>query len=140
MDKLFGVSDAIVILTGVSGKLGFEYAKAFLTRQSRVIGLDVQSSADNEALLQNFPEKYHFYKADVCDRLTLTAVLEDVLKQYGVPTVLLNNAGIDASPNASEQENGLFAACSDATGDKVMDVNLIGVYLCGKVFGWRTLL
>ena len=44
-DALFDVSREIVLVTGVSGQLGGEYAKAFLERGARVAGLDVRASA-----------------------------------------------------------------------------------------------
>ncbi|HAU1685167.1 TPA: SDR family oxidoreductase [Legionella pneumophila] len=134
-DKLFDVSREIVIITGVSGQLGIEYAKVFLERKACVIGLDVQSSSKNELLINNFPELYNFYFANVCDGISLQSVLTDILKKYGAPTVLINNAGIDASPSASEKENGPFESYSEDSWDTVLDVNLKGVYLCCQVFG-----
>jgi len=40
-DLLFSVKGELAIITGVSGKLGLEYAKAFLNRDAIVVGVDL---------------------------------------------------------------------------------------------------
>ena len=47
----------------------------------------------------------------------------------------VNNAAIDSPPSAPPEENGLFEEYPEASWDKVVDVNLKGVYLCCQVFG-----
>ncbi len=37
---LFDIANEVVCITGVSGRLGSEYAKAFLERGAKVVGLD----------------------------------------------------------------------------------------------------
>lgn len=134
-DKLFDVSHEIVLITGVSGQLGGEYANAFLQRGSRVVGLDVRSSAGSEILSRDYPNSFLFSAADVTDKPSLRRALAEVEQQFGTPTVLINNAAIDSPPSAPPEENGPFEEYPEASWDKVMDVNLKGVYHCCQVFG-----
>lgn len=134
-DQLFDVSRDIVLITGVSGQLGSEYAKAFLERGARVVGLDVRPSAASDRLAAQCPSNYLFCAADVTDKVTLQKALVEVVSKIGTPTVLINNAAIDSPPSAPPEENGPFEDYPESSWDKVIDVNLKGVYLCCQVFG-----
>jgi NAD(P)-dependent dehydrogenase (short-subunit alcohol dehydrogenase family) len=134
-DALFDVSEEIVLITGVSGQLGIEYAKAFLERGARVVGLDVKPAASTELLTQAYPGHFLFRAADVTVKATLEAALAGIFQTFGTPTVLINNAALDSPPSAPPEENGSFENYPEASWDKVIDVNLKGVYLCCQVFG-----
>ena len=134
-DVLFDVGQEVVLITGVSGQLGGEYAKAFLERGARVVGLDVRPCPGGEALTAQFPTNYLYCAASVTDKAALQKALHDVLHKFGTPTVLINNAAIDSPPSALPEENGPFEDYPEASWDKVIDVNLKGVYLCCQVFG-----
>jgi NAD(P)-dependent dehydrogenase (short-subunit alcohol dehydrogenase family) len=134
-DAIFDVSREIVLITGVSGQLGSEYAKAFLARGARVVGLDVRTSAGSDDLESLYPTKYLFCASDVTTKDSLQKALVRILSYFGTPTVLINNAAIDSPPSAPPEENGPFEDYPEASWDKVIDVNLKGVYLCCQVFG-----
>ena len=134
-DKLFDVSRDIVLITGAVGQLGSEYAKTFLERGSKVVGLDVQSSAESDALALEYPGHYIFCVVDVTNKSALQQSLKKVESTFGTPTVLINNAAIDSPPSAPPEENGPFEDYPEESWDKVMDVNLKGIYLCCQVFG-----
>jgi NAD(P)-dependent dehydrogenase (short-subunit alcohol dehydrogenase family) len=134
-DSLFDVSDEIVLITGASGQLGGSYTQAFLERGARVVGLDLISSVINESLKSQYPQHYLFCRSDVCDKATLQQALSKIISKFGTPTVLINNAAIDSPPSAPPEENGPFEDYPESSWDKVIDVNLKGVYLCCQVFG-----
>lgn len=134
-DNLFDVSREIVLITGSCGQLGHEYAKAFLERGARVVGLDIGTSARSDALAVRYPGNYLFCSASVTNKATLGEVLMQVEDKFGTPTVLINNAAIDSPPSAPPEENGPFEDYPEASWDRVVDVNLKGVYLCCQVFG-----
>jgi len=52
-----------------------------------------------------------------------------------VPHGLVNNAALDAPPNAPAEENGPFETYPESSWDKVMEVNAKGVFLCCQVIG-----
>jgi NAD(P)-dependent dehydrogenase (short-subunit alcohol dehydrogenase family) len=134
-DPLFDVGGQIVLITGASGQLGSEYASAFLQRGARVVGLDIEQSSGSHALSAKYPERYFFQAVDVTVKSSLQQALAAVLGRFGTPTVLINNAAIDSPPSAPLEENGPFEDYPEASWDKVIDVNLKGVYLCCQVFG-----
>lgn len=134
-NDLFDVSQDIVIITGVSGQLGAEYAKVFLLRGAKVVGLDVGPAAKSEALVNEHAENYLFLAADVTNKASLQNALTQAQARFGTPTVLINNAAIDSPPSAPPEENGPFEEYPETSWDKVVDVNLKGVYLCCQVFG-----
>lgn len=135
LDPLFDVGREVVLITGVTGQLGGEYARAFLERGATVVGLDVRSSASTDADAARYSDRYQFCHADVTDKDALRHALETLEGRFGKPTVLINNAAIDSPPSAPPEENGPFEEYPEASWDRVMDVNLKGVYHCCQVFG-----
>lgn len=134
-DPLFDVSREVVVITGVSGQLGSEYARAFLQRGARVAGLDVRPSDGIRALSAEHPDNFLFCTADVTGKSSLRNALGEVERRFATPTVLVNNAAIDSPPSAPPGENGPFEDYPEESWDRVIDVNLKGTYLCCQVFG-----
>lgn len=94
----------VALVTGARGKLGPVWCTALEQAGAEVIGVDMED-------------------ADVTDRMALEH-LRDRLDRP--PTVLVNNAGIDQSPEAEAREDDFL---------RVLDVNLAGTYNCTTVFG-----
>ena len=134
-DELFDVSGEIVLITGVSGQLGREYAKAFLQRGAVVCGIDIKPSATSDTLAAAYPETFQFFPADIVDKSALMQVLSIIREKFGMPTVLINNAALDSPPSAPPEENGPFEDYPVSSWDKVMEVNIKGTFLCCQVFG-----
>ncbi|WP_428629140.1 SDR family oxidoreductase [Sphingopyxis sp.] len=134
-DPLFDVSNDIVVITGTSGTLGANYAAAFLARGAKVAGLDRGPSARSDQLAERFGARFVHIDVDVTAKATLQAALAAVETRFGTPTVLINNAALDSPPSAPIEENGPFETYPEESWDRVIDVNLKGVFLCCQVFG-----
>lgn len=134
-DQLFDVKNEIVVVTGAGGQLGHRYAQGFLARGGKVIGLDVRSSSRIEELSASYPGQFFFYESDITSKSGLESVLNSIKATVGVPTVLVNNAGLDSPPSAPPEETGPFEDYPEESWDRVIDVNLKGVFLCCQVFG-----
>jgi NAD(P)-dependent dehydrogenase (short-subunit alcohol dehydrogenase family) len=134
-DLMFAVDQDVVIITGVAGQLGHQYAHAFLQRGACVVGLDLKQSSGSEELAGQYPDRFSFCECDVTQTDSLRNALAVVRHIFGEPTVLINNAAIDSPPNAPQEETGPFEDYPDDSWDRVMDVNVKGVYLTCKVFG-----
>ena len=134
-DPLFNFENEIVVITGVSGQLGLQYARAFLDRGARVAGLDIVDFDARESLESTYSGRFSFVTCNVVSRESVEEALSQVKARLGVPTVLINNAAIDSPPGAPLSETGPFEEYPDASFDKVMDVNVKGVYMMCKVFG-----
>lgn len=134
-DALFDVGNAVVVITGVAGQLGANYAAAFLARGARVAGLDLRPGSRTDALATDHPDRFRFLSADVTSKASLEDAAADVQRAFGVPTVLINNAALDSPPSAPPAENGPFETYPEESWDRVLDVNLKGVFLCCQVIG-----
>jgi len=135
-DRLFDVADEVVAITGISGQLGFQYAKTFLERGARVLGLDKAESTEARELSRANPSRLINVATDVTNKQSIADALRIGTEKFGhVPTVLINNAAIDAPPSAPAEENGPFESYPEQSWDIVMEVNLKGVFLACQVFG-----
>lgn len=133
--NLFCVADQIVVITGVSGQLGFEYGLCLLERGAKVVGLDMNLSEPIKNLCSQQEENFLFIETDITKKSQIRNALKSCIKKFGVPTGLINNAGLDSPPNSSAAENGPFEKYPERSWDNVLDVNLKGVFLCSQVFG-----
>lgn len=135
---IFSVEDKVVVITGGMGQLGRQFALALVARGARVVVLD--RLVNEEAVKERFGIKagegqMRFISADVTVRSSLEAALAKFKQAWGVPDVLINNCALDSPPGASAAENGPFENYPEDSWNKVLDVNLTGVFLCCQVFG-----
>jgi NAD(P)-dependent dehydrogenase (short-subunit alcohol dehydrogenase family) len=114
MADLAGV---VAVVTGASGKLGPVWTSALRDAGAVVAGIDLEAADGVEA-------------ADVTDRPALEAALQRITADHGVPSVLVNNAGIDQPPDPAATGEETFDAFS-----RVLEVNLAGVFNATTVFG-----
>lgn len=135
-DDLFNLDEETIVLTGVSGQLGSVYAKALLEHgASKVIGLDIRDSEISKKLSIDYKSRFLFIETDITDKDSIRRTLQKMKSLQLAPTVLINNAGLDSNPDSSSDDACRFEDYSEETWDKVLDVNLKGVFLCCQVFG-----
>jgi NAD(P)-dependent dehydrogenase (short-subunit alcohol dehydrogenase family) len=103
---------AVAVVTGASGNLGPVWSSALAGAGATVVGLDLREA---DGVLQ----------ADVTDRASLERALAAVAERAGVPSILVNNAGIDVPPGHAD----------DSSFSRTLDVNVAGVHNATKVFG-----
>jgi NAD(P)-dependent dehydrogenase (short-subunit alcohol dehydrogenase family) len=137
---VFDIRGRVVVLTGGLGQLGRQYAFELLDRGARVAIVDVP--ADEAAIAARFGERaaspeFLVLPADVTDRSSLESALARIERAWGPPDALINNAALDSPPDAPPSENGPFEAYPESSWDRVMSVNVKGVFLCCQVFGGR---
>jgi NAD(P)-dependent dehydrogenase (short-subunit alcohol dehydrogenase family) len=101
--QLFNLEDDIGVVTGALGKLGPIWVETLLEAGARVLALDRPGTPEAPAfqdLQARFgPERLALAFADVCRRPELEAALDRCGRLFGTPpTILVNNAGIDAPP------------------------------------------
>jgi NAD(P)-dependent dehydrogenase (short-subunit alcohol dehydrogenase family) len=126
-DSLFALEGRVAIVTGALGQLGQVYAAGLVQRGMRVAGFDVASGA--------LPEGVRPHEVDVTDRASVAQAVDAVVAEWGVPHVLINNAGLDSPPDAPAEEVGPFEEYPETSFDTVMDVNVKGTFLCCQVVG-----
>src|SRR4051794_8372551 len=112
------LAGVLAVVTGASGKLGPVWAAALRDAGARVIGIDLRASDGVEA-------------ADVTDPEAVEAACARIVARHGVPGVLVNNAGIDVSP---EGPGGQELA---ADFERTVQVNLAGTFNVTQAVGAR---
>ena len=118
------LKDKVAVITGGSRGIGFATADQFLKEGATVI-LTASSEATAEKAVTQLKEKYpDAVVAGISPNLTsLEAVrtaFREVSETYGCIDILVNNAGISESTPFTEYTEELF--------DKVMDLNVKGVF------------
>ena len=126
-DPLFDLRDRVAIVTGGAGQLGTTYVSGLAERGMRVASFDVAGGSGAEGVRD--------YEVDVTDRGAIERALDAVAAEWGVPHLLVNNAGLDSPPDAPAEEVGPFEDFPEDAFDSVMDVNVKGTLLCCQVVG-----
>lgn len=133
-EELFDLAGRTVVVTGGLGQLGRQFTAALLRHGANVAVLDLAvPREDYRASLD--PERTLFARVDVTSKSSIIKALELVRQRFGAPYGLINNAALDSPPGAPAEENGPFETYPEASFDKVMEVNVKGVFLCCQVFG-----
>lgn len=135
---IFNIQNKVVIITGGLGQLGRQFSLALLDRGAKVAVFDVQ--ADEQKITDRFGKRYSennlfFLPVDITNRGLLESGLNKVIDRWDVPHALINNAALDSPPDAPAEENGPFESYPESSWDKVMQINVKGVFLCCQVIG-----
>ena len=135
----FDLEGRIIVVTGGLGQLGHAFATALVDQGARVAVFDLDN--DSAKIEERYGEMANdpnlcFVAADVTNRRSLQAGLNHVVQHWGsVPHGLVNNAGIDTTPDAPPEVSGPFEHFPEEVFDHVMTVNTKGVVLCCQVIG-----
>jgi NAD(P)-dependent dehydrogenase (short-subunit alcohol dehydrogenase family) len=134
----FRLDGRVAVVTGALGNLGPVWAQALLEVGATVVGLDLPAAVPNAtfmALQQAHGEAtLVLMGADVTDRDALVRSRDLVMSRYGVPHVLVNNAGIDQPPSPSGGGFRLEDIPLDVN-RRIFDVNALGLFQVAQVFG-----
>jgi 3-oxoacyl-[acyl-carrier protein] reductase len=121
-----GVRGKVVIVTGGASGLGQAAVRAFAGEGARVSIWDVTVPAGSAlaAELCDAGAEVEFRRVDVADREAVGEAVAAVRQRFGSVDVLINNAGITRDATLVKMEEAQF--------DKVVEVNLKGVFNCGQ--------
>ncbi|MEJ2365317.1 MAG: SDR family oxidoreductase [Deltaproteobacteria bacterium] len=138
MKDLFSLKGEIGVVTGGLGKLGPIWVGTLLEAGSAVFLLDRPGQKIGQQIIEleeRFgSERLRLAYADVRDRLALEEVCKECLETFGVPTILVNNAGIDRPPDKLV-EGYLLEDIPLEENLKIFEVNTVGLFLVTQVFG-----
>jgi len=138
--NLFDVTDKVILVTGGLGQLGRQFSLAMVERGAKVAVFDVR--VDPTLVAERFGESaknpnLQFYAVDITSRASIEEAVQQIVDLWGTPDGLVNNAALDSPPNAPAGENGPFETYPESSWDKVMEVNVKGIFLCCQVVGGR---
>ncbi len=131
--SLFDLKDRVAVVTGASSGLGVQIANALAEAGAHLV-----LAARRGDRLVELAEKLatrgvraHPVPCDVSSEAQVDELVDATLAHYGQVDVLVNNAGITEVVPAETQTRESF--------QQVVDVNLLGVFLCTQRFGRRML-
>jgi len=115
------------IITGAARGIGQATAYQYAREGARVVVCDLNLEMLQETLdeLTKMGAEKLAYAVDVTDRTTVEKMVVDVVAQWGRIDVLVNNAGITADAQLKKMAEADF--------DKVIDINLKGVFNCTQL-------
>jgi NAD(P)-dependent dehydrogenase (short-subunit alcohol dehydrogenase family) len=115
----------VAVITGAGSErgIGRAIARLFAEAGARVAALDIdgQGAAETARLLGS---AHRGYQCDVTQADQVEAVFAQLTEDLGLPSILVNNAGIT--------QIRVLADLTEADYDAVMDVCMRGTFLCSK--------
>ena len=138
MSGSFSLSDEVAVVTGALGRLGPVWTEALIEAGAAVAALDRPGAGASAAFAslrdRTDPARLHVVDGDVTDRRSIEQARDRIVERLGVPSILVNNAGIDQPPD-SKTDRFLIEDMPVDLFRRMMDVNLLGTFQMIQVFG-----
>jgi NAD(P)-dependent dehydrogenase (short-subunit alcohol dehydrogenase family) len=113
------------LITGAASGMGAAAAALFAREDARVAVLDVAEEGEAvAAAIRSDGGEAFFVRGDVTDGAAVERAVSATVERFGGLDILYNNAGIGPREDAAIHE------LDEAVWDRVMDVNVRGMYLC----------
>jgi NAD(P)-dependent dehydrogenase (short-subunit alcohol dehydrogenase family) len=124
---LLGLENKVALVTGGGSGIGRACALAFAREGAKVVVADVMERGGEETvqMIREAGGESIFVKTDVSKTADVEALVKSAVDTYGRLDCAINNAGIE----------GIMAPTADYTEenwDRVININLKGVWLCMK--------
>ena len=118
------VQDKVVIITGGAKGIGHEAVEVFAREGAKVVIADFDMGAGQELALKinSTGAESMFCQVDVTDRTSVELMVKETLEKFARIDILVNNAGIT--------QDALLSKMTEEQWNKVIAVNLTGVFNC----------
>lgn len=125
MNRLQG---KVSIITGAGSGIGRGIAEKFAEEGSAVVVADASPAGGEETveLIRAAGGTANFQQVDVTSAGDVERLVQDTIERYGEISVLVNNAGISSGDTLRIHE------VTEEAWDRIMNVNLKGVFFCCK--------
>jgi 3-oxoacyl-[acyl-carrier protein] reductase len=120
------LEEKIAIVTGAANGIGKKTAETFAREGAEVVIADFDVENGKKAAEEINEEfgRATFIKVDVSKMDSAKNLIEKTVEKFGKLDILVNNAGITA--------DGFLAKMDESQWDRVIDINLKGVFNCSK--------
>lgn len=126
LEKLFSLQDKVILLTGAAGGIGDILARGLAEAGGELLLCDI-AEEKTRALAEEFAAggyKARSYRLDCADIASIQSCVDQAITDCGKIDVLVNCAGINKREG--------FLDVEESTYDKIMDINLKGVYFLSQ--------
>lgn len=111
----------VSVVTGAKSGIGLATARLFAGEGAFVLLADIRDASPEAAAIG---ANCAAISLDVADARSVQGLIDETLRRFGRLDILVNNAGIELAKRATETD--------EAGWDRLMNVNLKGVFLCSK--------
>ena len=122
--ECLSLTEKVAVITGGAKGIGKETAKKFLQEGAKVVICDFDEVAGLATVDELGKNRLSFFKVDVTNTDDIEKMVKFTIDTYGRIDILVNNAGITS--------DGFLTKLDDKDWEKVIAVNLTGVYKCTK--------
>ena len=119
------LKDRVAIVTGAARGIGQEYCLALAREGAKIVAADILSCAETVAKVQEAGGAALGITADVANAQSTQALAVQTVQHFGRIDILVNNAAVLVKMTPFDQ-------ISEADWDRVMAVNIKGMWLCCK--------
>ncbi len=117
----------VALVTGAGSGIGRATAIAFARENARVVVADIAEADAEETvkLIKESDGEAIFVKTDVSQEIEVESLINTIMETYGRLDCAHNNAGINGDLDS-------VTTCTEENWDRVMNINVKGVWLCLK--------
>jgi len=122
------LQDKVALITGSAGGMGQAAAELFAREGASIIVTDIAADAGEQTArnIRKAGGKAIFVQANVANEDDVQHLVRESIDAFGRIDVLYNNAGIMPADDSGVTD------LSEATWDRILDVNLKSAFLCTK--------
>ena len=135
MKNYFDLTDNVAIVTGCSGGLGVQMAKALASQGCKIVAVARRQNLIDEvaaSIAEEFGVETFAVRCDITDTESVEAMVDAVLEKFGRIDVLINNAGTGAVAPAED--------ITDAQFDHEMQVDLFGTFRVARAVAKKAMI
>ena len=121
------LKDRVAIVTGAARGIGQTYCLALAREGAKIVATDILSCAETVAKVQQAGGEALGVTADVASTESIQAMAVQTVQRFGRIDILVNNAAVYGGLQLTP-----FEQIPEAEWDRVMTVNVKGIWLCCK--------
>ena len=128
------LSNKVIAITGGGQGLGRAMAVHLAKQGARIAIIDLNTEAmeSTQSLVKEAGSDAKFYACNVAEESQVESTFAQIREEMGGLHGLINNAGILRDGLLIKEKDGELSKMSLAHWQTVIDVNLTGVFLCGR--------
>ncbi len=124
IDDYYSLKDQTAIVTGGSTGIGLAVTRALISAGAKVIVLSFEPASEAKSALKEFGERAMFYQFDITDTNNSQKMVDQIIKDHGSISILVNNAGNHCKKYIWDM------TVEDYT--RVLNVHLVGAFALTK--------